>query len=142
MKLGNRRPNTAICFVDQSTEEVLLKVACDANAAPLVGYRLYDGFGKFVAESDGLQRFPDGLTVRSTTGETLLQTPPDPNAPIQYRLYNKEGALVTCSDGVRTQIFRLLRMESETLGAQGRNGAARAQSAGANGRKAPPATAS
>ncbi len=119
MRLANRRPNTAVVFMDQSSGEVLLRVAAAGDGSPLLGFHLYDMSGVLVAESDGLRSFPTGgLTVRCGVGETLLETPTCMGGIIQYRLYNRDGVLLTCSDGMRTQVFRLLRMESEIPRAQ------------------------
>jgi hypothetical protein len=41
----------------------------------------------------------------------LLDVPADRGSHIQYRLYNGSGDLITASDGARTQVFGLLRME-------------------------------
>ncbi len=113
MRLVRRRPNTAIVFMDLAHDEVLLRVAADSDSSPLFWFRLYDVFGAIAAESIGMESFPGGLTIRSQLGEMLLSTPPEINGLIQYRLYNQDGVLVTSSDGTRTQITRLLRMESE-----------------------------
>jgi hypothetical protein len=76
----------------------------------LVAFRLYDSKGTLVAESSGLEHFPDGLTVRSKSGELLLAVPRDSEKPVRYRLYNGQGSLLTSSDGGRTRIYGLLRM--------------------------------
>ena len=111
VKFGNRRPGTSTSFVDALTQENILQLASDVDGLHLMAFRLYDSRGSFVAESDGLQHYPDGLTVRSSRGESLLVVPPDSNKRIQYRLYNRTGNLLTSSNGVRTMIYQLLRME-------------------------------
>jgi hypothetical protein len=111
VKFGNRRPGTSMTFVDALTQESILQFASDAQGRHLMAFRLYDSRGAFVAESGGLQHYPDGLTVRSDGGEVLLIVPPDCNKRIQYRLYNRTGNLLTSSDGLRTMIYQLLRME-------------------------------
>ena len=113
MRLGNRRPNTGIRFVDQSNGEVLLRVAVDSKCFPQFEFHLYDASGALVADSNGLESFPDGLTVRSDVDEVLLSIPPEMVGALQYRLYSSQGRLLTCSDGVRTQIYAFLGMESE-----------------------------
>ncbi len=118
VRLGNRRPNTAIMFIDSHSEEVLLQVASDPDSVPLLGFRLYDAAGELAAESDGMHMFPDGLTVTSAKGELLLQSPANPMGALIYRLYNRRGDLLTYSDGTRTQIFGFLRIESTPKGPQ------------------------
>ena len=110
MRLGNRRPGTSIAFVDAPTEEILLQVASDGDGRPAVYYRLYDSTGCLTAESAGLECYPTGLTIHSDDGELLLCLPEDPGLPIVYRLYNREGHLITWSDGASTRIQPLLRM--------------------------------
>jgi hypothetical protein len=111
VKFGNRRPGTSTTFVDALTQESILQLASDERGLHLIAYHLYDSRGAFVAESEGLQHYPDGLTVRSSRGEALLVVPPDSNKRIQYRLYNGSGNLLTSSNGIRTMIYQLLRME-------------------------------
>jgi hypothetical protein len=112
MRLGYRRLGTSTSFVDASSDEVLFKIASDETGAVLVAFRIYDADGSLVAESDGLQRFPEGLTLNSQDGDLLLGIPCDSDSPIRYRLFNRDGRLLTCSDGARTQIFGFLRMEA------------------------------
>ena len=57
------------------------------------------------ADSDGLQSFPEGLTVRDARGELLLMLPANREDNIHYRIYNTSGTLITCSDGQRTQLY-------------------------------------
>ena len=111
VKFGNRRPGTSTTFVDALTQESILQLASDERGLHLMAFRLYDCRGSFVAESEGLQHYPDGLTIRSSGGELLLVVPPDSNKRIQYRLYNRTGNLLTSSNGIRTMIYQLLRME-------------------------------
>jgi hypothetical protein len=101
-----------IAFVDAPTEEVLLRVGLDEEGRPLIYFRLYDSSGCLAAESGGLEPFPDGLKIHSGDGALLLEVPAEPDAHIQYRLYNRNGQLLTCSDGVCTKIRSLLRMEA------------------------------
>lgn len=98
--------------MDAPTGEVLLRVGLDEDDLPFIYFRLYDSSGCLVAESGGLESFPSGLKIHSADGELLLDVPSEADAHIQYRLYNRNGALLTCSDGVRTQIQSLLRMEA------------------------------
>lgn len=115
MRLGIRRPGTSTAFVDASSNEVLLRVASDEAGRPSVYFHLYDSSGCLAAESEGLDSSPSGLTIRSGDGELLLEVPMDLSGHIQYRLYNRDGALLTWSDGARTKIQRLLRMEAGRL---------------------------
>jgi len=101
-----------IAFLDAPTNEVLLRVGLDEDGLPFVYFRLYDSSGCLAAESGGLESFPAGLTIHSWDGELLLDVPAETDAHIQYRIYNRNGALLTCSDGLRTTIQSLLRMES------------------------------
>jgi hypothetical protein len=101
-----------IAFVDAPTEEVLLRAGLDKEGRPFIYFRLYDSSGCLAAESAGLESFPDGLKIHSVDGELLLDVPAEPDAHIQYRLYNRNGELLTCSDGVYTRIQSLLRMEA------------------------------
>ena len=105
--------------MDAPTGEVLLRVGLDESGCPLVHFRLYDSSGCQAAESDGVRSFPDGLRVRSGDGELLLDIPTEPDAHIRYRLYNRDGELLTCSDGVVTKIQPLLRMEAGSPKAPG-----------------------
>jgi len=98
--------------VDGPTGEVHLRVGLDEDGRPFIRFRLYDSSGRLAAESGGLDSFPSGLKVYSGDGELLLDVPAEPDAHIQYRLYNRNGVLLTCSDGVSTKIRALLRMEA------------------------------
>jgi hypothetical protein len=98
--------------VDGPTGEVHLRVGLDEDGRPFVRFRLYDSSGRLAAESGGFESFPSGLTIRSGDGELLLDIPAEPDSHIQYRLYNRNGELLTCSNGVSTKIRALLRMEA------------------------------
>ena len=98
--------------MDGPTGEVHLRVGLDEDGCPTIRFRLYDSSGRLAAESGGLESFPSGLTVHSGDGELLLDIPAEPDSHIQYRLYNRNGVLLTCSDGVSTKIRALLRMEA------------------------------
>lgn len=113
MKFGNRRPGTSTTFVDAFSEEHLLQFASDEHGQHLMAFHLYDSAGSLVGETAGLEHYPDGVTICSNggKGEVLLCVPPDTNDAICYRLYNCNGNLLTSSDGVRTKIYQLLRME-------------------------------
>ena len=106
-----RRPGAFVAFVDSFTEETFLKFECGSDDLDLISYRLFDSHGLLVADSDGPQRFPEGVQVADGEGEVLLLVPAGRDESIQYRLYNLQGSLVTCSDGQRTQIFGGLRVE-------------------------------
>lgn len=101
-----------IAFLDGPTGEVLLRVGLGEDGYPLVYFRLYDSSGCLAAESEGIESFPDGLLVRSGDGEVLLDVPTEPDAHVQYCLYNQNGVLLTSSNGVSTRIQALLRMEA------------------------------
>jgi len=95
---------------------VILNVGLDDEGRSLVYFCLYDSRGCAVAESGAASSFPNGLKVQTADGELLLDIPTGPDIPIQYRLYNRKGELLTCSDGVCTKIHPGLRMESRPLG--------------------------
>jgi hypothetical protein len=111
MKLGTRRPGTSTTFIDATSGEDILQVASDEGGLVFMAFRLYDATGRFVAESEGLQRHFAAVCIRCSDGELLLDIPSDPDACMQYRLYNRNGVLLTMSDGIRTKIYPLLRME-------------------------------
>ena len=111
MRLDNRRPSTSTTFADATSGEGILQVASDESGRLLLAYRLYDARGLLVADSEGLGHYPDGLTVRCSGGELLLDVPKDSSNDLRYRLYNSDGHLLTQSDGARTVIYSLLRME-------------------------------
>jgi hypothetical protein len=113
--------------VNAPTGEVLLRVGLDENGHAHLHFRLYDSSGSVAAESGGPKSFPDGLKIDSVDGELLLDVSPDLDADIQYRLYNQDGRLLTCSDGVTTKILPLLRME---VGGGQRSGATTKGAAG------------
>ena len=97
--------------MDAPTGEVLLRVGLDEEGCPFIHFRLYDSSGRLVAESGSVKSFPSGLTILSEDGELLLDVPAQPDSHIQYCLYNRNGELLTRSDGASTKIQALLRME-------------------------------
>jgi hypothetical protein len=109
VKLG-RRPGAFVAFLDSFTEESVLRVECDLNGVELISYRLYDGAGDLVADSEGPQPLPLGLDIHTSLGELLLHVPTEQGENITYQLYNSRGSLITRSDGVRTEIFGGLRI--------------------------------
>lgn len=111
MRLGNRRPGTSTTFIDATSGEGIFQVASDGEGILFMAYHLYDARGELVAQSAGLEHAPDGLTVRCSAGELLLDIPENSDVDIQYRFYNGSGHLLTSSDGFRTKIYPLLRME-------------------------------
>ena len=111
MRLGTRKPGTSTTFIDATSGEDILQVASDESGLIFMAFRLYDATGRFVAASEGLQRCPAGVNICCRDGELLLDVPGDKDACIQYRLYNRDGVLLTISDGARTRIYPLLRME-------------------------------
>lgn len=111
MRTENRRASTSTTFADATSGEGILQMASDENGLLLMAFRLYDSDGTLVLASDGLSAYPDGLTVRCAKGELLLEVPADSSHNVRYCLYNSDGALLTKSDGARTRIYPLLRME-------------------------------
>ena len=111
MKFGDRQPGTSITFLDAGSAESLLQIASDADGIHLVAYRLYDSGGSLVAEREGLEHYPDGISVCSSGGEELLSVPKNADENIRYRLYGHDGELLTSSDGVRTMIYQRLHTE-------------------------------
>lgn len=110
MRTGRNRPGASTDFIDSANNEVLLRVGCDAEGTPLVAFRLYDCQGELVAETEGFCFFPAGVKVVAGE-EVLLFIPEDPGDDISYRIYNRDGRLITCSDGHRTEVLAFLRME-------------------------------
>lgn len=95
---------------------MILNVGVDEEGHPLVYFYLYDSTGCPIAQSGAASSFPAGLKVRTADGELLLEIPTAPDAPLQYRLYNRNGDLLTCSDGICTKIQPYLRMETRPQG--------------------------
>ncbi len=95
---------------------MILNVGVDSEGHPLVYFYLYDSMGRLVAQSGAASSFPGGLKVRTADGELLLDIPTGQDIPIQYRLYNRKGELLTCSDGICTKIEPCLRMEARPQG--------------------------
>ena len=106
-----RRPGAFVAFVDSFTEETILRIECDADDVDQISFRLYDKTGGMVADSEGPQRFPEGVEITAADGEVLLYVPPVRDESIKYTLYNLEGKLLTSSDGQRTQIYGGVRVE-------------------------------
>jgi hypothetical protein len=102
-------------FIDAPSGEVLLRVTSDPEGEPMMEYRLYDANGSVVKESRAPTRVKKGLTVRCPGGELLLDVPPNNEQHVSYRLYNKNGHLLTFSDGSRTMIYGELRMENSRV---------------------------
>lgn len=110
MKLGARKGGTSTSFVDTDSDEVLLQFSWDAAGLTYLAYHLYDESGGLVADSGGVLPVRR-VCILGAKDELLLDVPEDSEQHIRYRLYNREGRLLTVSDGVRTQIFGFLRME-------------------------------
>lgn len=104
MKLG-RHPGAFTAFIDSFTGETLLRLQVSSSSENLASYRLYDRRGELAAETEEPKGHPGGLTICDAEGEQLLVIHEDPEKPIEYCLYSSQGALLTCSDGLRTQIF-------------------------------------
>ena len=115
MRLGIRRPGTSTAFVDASSGEVLLRVASGEDGRASVYFHLYDSRGCLAAESEGLASFPAGIKIKCGNGELLLEVPIQLGEHLRYRLYNRDGALLTWSDGALTRIQGALRMEPGRL---------------------------
>ena len=111
MKFGGRQPGTSITFMDAGSAESILQLAADADGLHLVAFRLYDSGGSLAAEREGLEHYPDGVSIHSSGGELLLAVPKNAGENIQYRLYSRDGDLLTRSDGIHTMIYQRLRME-------------------------------
>ena len=111
MKFGDQQPGTSTTFVDARSAESILQLASDVDGLHLVAFRLYDSGGSLVAEREGLEHYPDGVSIRSNGGELLLSVPRNADENIRYRLYGHDGDLLTSSDGVRTMIYQRLRTE-------------------------------
>jgi hypothetical protein len=109
VRLG-RRPGAFVAFLDAFTEETILKIECSLADVNLITFHLYDKEGKLVADSSGARSFPEGVEV-TAHGEVLLSVPCRWDESIKYRLYSSNGALLTASDGLRTQIFGGVRVE-------------------------------
>jgi len=115
--VSTRRPGTGTAFVDATNEEVLLQFSTDQDGAIHIAYHLYDATGALAGEASGAKPVKGGFTVACSKGETLLAVPADPEDHIHYRLYNADGLLLTFSDGIKTRIFRSLRVEARQLAA-------------------------
>ena len=109
MKLG-RRPGAFTSFVDSFTEETILRIEASPAGEILVTFHLYDSHGTLVQDSDGSHCFPTGTQVRSDEDEMLLNVPDDRESLVSYCLYNHTGALLTRSDGMRTELFGGVRV--------------------------------
>ncbi len=109
---GTRRTGSGTAFVDSTSDEVLLHFSTEDDGSIRISYHLYDAKGELVAEKEGLKAHSTELIVQCSKGEQLLSVPKDPNEHIRYRLYNKSGLLITSSDGQRTRIFGMLRMDT------------------------------
>ncbi|HWC30201.1 MAG TPA: hypothetical protein VG845_08985 [Dehalococcoidia bacterium] len=77
----------------------------------MIEFHLYDSLGALVADSGGICHLSDGLEIAVVNGEQFLSVPAARDGNICYRLYNSKGALLTSSDGVRTQIYGGVRVE-------------------------------
>ena len=114
MKLGVKRPGTSTSFVDGTDDEALLQFSWDGSGLISLAFHIYDAAGALVADSGGV--FPVApVCITGLDGEILLDVPSSPDQHVRYRLYNRSGRLLTVSDGVRTQIYGLLRMEPKRI---------------------------
>ena len=109
MKLG-RRPGSFTSFIDSFTEETILRIEASSSGEILVTFHLYDCHGVLVQDSDGCRSFPLGTEIRAGDDEVLLGLPDDDEGFVSYCLYNRVGALLTRSDGMRTQLFGGIRI--------------------------------
>jgi hypothetical protein len=112
MRLGLRHPGTSISFLDGPTGELILRIGSDEEGCMRVTFHLYDSEGHSIAESGDAAGFPEGVRVQAADGELLLDLPAEIGENICYHLYNRNGDLLTSSDGVSTRIGPCLRMES------------------------------
>ncbi|HXH22893.1 MAG TPA: hypothetical protein VNN10_12775 [Dehalococcoidia bacterium] len=115
MRMGRNRPGASTDFIDTSTRETLLRIACSSGGEALIAFKLYDSSGELVAQTDGFMACGEGITVVANDGEVLLEVSPYLQDHIRYRLYNREGRLLTFSDGMRTQLFAFLHMEKARI---------------------------
>jgi hypothetical protein len=97
--------------LDAPTGELILRIGADAEGRLHVTFHLYDSKGHPTAESEDTSG-SNGICVHAPDGELLLELPSVMGENIRYRLYNRNGQLLTSSDGVSTQIGPCLRMES------------------------------
>ena len=116
MRAGQRHVGSHTAFVDSLTGEAVLEMASDEHGAEFISYRLYDSQGHLAAESGGFQPFPRGLSITCKAGEELLHIPKSADEPMHYRLFGPGGNLLTWSDGQRTRIFGVLRMNGVAKG--------------------------
>jgi hypothetical protein len=116
MRAGQRHVGSHTAFVDSISGETVLEMASDGEGAEFIAYRLYDSKGTLAAESNGFQPFPRGLSIKCKGGEELLHIPKKAGEPMHYRLYGAAGNLLTWSDGQRTRIFGVLRMNGVNKG--------------------------
>ncbi|MPZ48059.1 MAG: hypothetical protein GEU75_01895 [Dehalococcoidia bacterium] len=78
-----------------------------------MSFHIYDALGQLVADSGGDAPVA-AVLISAEDGEVLLDIPAEPTSHIQYRLYSQAGRLLTTSDGVRTQIYSFLKMETKS----------------------------
>ena len=116
MRAGQRHVGSHTAFVDSISGEAVLEMASDENGAEFLAYRLYDSQGGLAAESNGFLPFPRGLSITCKAGEELLHIPKDASKPMHYRLFGPGGNLLTWSDGQRTRIYGVLRMNGVAKG--------------------------
>ncbi len=116
MKLGGRRAGHVTLFIDATSNDIVLKIQVDDSGGAQVAYKLFDVEGQLVEESGEPRIFPEGVCVKSSADELLLNIPAAPEDAISYRLYGSTGQLLTFSDGLRTQIFPSLRMDGKSVG--------------------------
>ena len=116
MRAGERHIGSHTAFVDSISGEAVLQMASDEHGVEFLAYHLYDAQGQLTAQSNGFKRFPRGLSITCQAGEELLHIPKDAGEPVHYRLYGSAGNLLTWSDGQRTRIFGVLRMDGVNRG--------------------------
>ena len=112
MRSGGRRPGTGTSFLDSTTGERLLEVTASESGETFIAFTLYDSKGNRVADSAGPHTFAEGKEIRDEDGELLLLISAEEDGTIEYRLYSDKGALLTCSDGTRTQLFGGIKLEA------------------------------
>ena len=92
-------------------DEALLQFCWMEDGSIGMSFHIYDASGRLVADSGGISPVSP-VRITDQDGEVLLDVPEEIGRPIQYRLYNKSGSLLTASDGARTQIFGFLKMDT------------------------------
>lgn len=113
MRLVAKRAGSTTFFIDSALEETLLQFSWKDDGSIEMAFHIYDALGQLVADSGG-EVLAAATLISGSDGEVLLDIPTDPALHIQYRLYSQAGRLLTSSDGIRTQIYAFLKMETKS----------------------------